>query len=58
MYNDKSIIIDNFIELIDKNIYFCNIYLFIERIKNMTTTKNIKIIKNKSYIYFRDIALT
>ena len=55
MYDGKSVITENFIEHIEKNIYFRNVHLFIERIKNMTVIKNAKMIKNNLYTRFRDI---
>ena len=42
MYNNKSMIIENFIKHVEKNVYFQNIYMFIERIKNMIIIKKIK----------------
>ena len=56
MYDGKFVIIENFIEHIGKNIYFRDVYLFIERIKNMTVIKNAKMIKNNFYTCLRDTA--
>ena len=55
MYDGKSVIIENFIEHIRKDIYFRDVHLFIERIKDMIIIKSAKMIKNNFYICFRDI---
>ena len=57
MYNEKFVIIDNFIEYVDKNIYFRDVYLFIEQIKNIITIKKIDIVRNNFYICLRDNVL-
>ena len=57
MYDGKSVIIENHIEHIEKNIYFQDVHLFIERIKDITVIKNAKMIKNHFYTYFRNIVL-
>ena len=47
MYDDKFIDAnDEFIEYIEKNIYFRNVHLFIERVKNLTVVKNVDKIWN------------
>ena len=57
LYDDKSIVIVEFIEHIDKNIYFRNVTYFIERVKNIIKIKNVELIRQNFYICFRDIAL-
>ena len=41
----------------EKNIYFRNVYVFIERVKNMTIIKENEMIKNNFYIYLQSITL-
>ena len=45
MYDKKFVVIDEFIEHIDKNIYFRNVIYFIDRIKNMIEIKKVEIIR-------------
>jgi len=56
MYNDKFVVINNFIKHINKNIYFRDIYFFIKRIKNITTIKNANLLCNNLYICLCDNA--
>ncbi len=56
-YDDKTIAIALTIEYIEKDIYFCDVHVFIERCKNMVAIKDSKIIKNNLYIYLRGVAL-
>ena len=44
-YNNKTIIIDDLIKHIKKNIYFCNVHIFIDWIKNIIIIKSKKLIK-------------
>ena len=57
MYDEKFVVIDEFIEFIDKNIYFRNVIYFIDRIKNMIEIKKVEIIRQNLYICFRNIVL-
>ena len=57
MYDDKSIVIENFIVHIDKNIYFRDVTNFIDRVKNMTNVKNVELIRHNFYTCFRDTIL-
>jgi len=57
MYNNKFVVIDNFIQYVNKNIYFWDIYLFIERIKNITTIKSANLFRNNLYTCLRDNVL-
>ena len=50
-------IINEFITHVDKNIYFRNVYIFVDRIKNVIIIKSNKLIKNNFYIYFKNKAL-
>lgn len=56
IYDEKSFVIDNLIEHVNKNTYFRDIYLFIERIKNITIVKNANLLRNNLYICLCDIA--
>ena len=58
MYNEKFVVIDNFIEHINKNIYFQNVNVFIERVKNIIKVKEIKLIRQNLYICFKNTILT
>ena len=42
---------------VDKNIYFRDVHVFIERVKDMIIVKSAKKIRNNLYICLRDIAL-
>ena len=46
MFNDKLINIKSFIEHFNKNIYFKNVHLFTNRIKNFVKFKKTNIIRN------------
>ena len=39
MYDDKFVVINDFIKHVDKNIYFRNINDFIDRVKNIIDVK-------------------
>ena len=58
MYEFKFVVIEISIKYFDKNIYFRDVNMFIDRIKNMTIVKNIELIRQNLYICFRDIVLT
>ena len=58
MYNEKFVVIDNFIKYINKNIYFQNVNIFIERVKNIIKIKKIELIRQNFYICFKSITLT
>ena len=49
LYDEKSVAIENAIEDSKKDIYFRDIHVFIERIKNMTQIKDDILIKNNLY---------
>ena len=57
-YNDKSIDNDTlFIKHVDKNNYFRNIYLFVNKIKRTTKTKKKQIIRDNFLFSFHDTIL-
>ena len=58
MYEFKFVVIENSIKHFDKNIYFRDVDMFIDRVKNMTIVKNVELIRQNFYICFRDIVLT
>ena len=58
LYDEKSAVTDNVIEHFDKNTYFRNIHIFIERIKNIAHIKNDTIVRNNLYICLRETVLT
>ena len=55
MYEFKFVVIENSIKHFDKNIYFRDVNIFIDRVKNKIIVKNIELIRQNFYIYFRDI---
>ena len=46
MYDNKSIHIDNFIEHVEKEIYFRDMHMFNDRVKNLITIKNNEILRD------------
>ena len=54
MYNEKFSTNDDFVKYADKNIYFRDVHLFIERIQNIVKIKNFEMIRNNLYICLRD----
>ena len=56
-YEEKNAIIDNSIEHSNKNTYFRNIHLYIERIKNMTIFKDVDVIRANLYNCMREHVL-
>ena len=57
LYDEKSAVIDNVIEHFDKDTYFRDIYIFIERIKNIAQIKDDTIVRNNLYTCLRETAL-
>ena len=53
-YDNKTIIIDNSIENVEKNIYFRDVHIFIDKIKNMTIIKSEKLIRDNLYTCFKN----
>ena len=56
-YEDKNVIIDNFIEHVDKNIYFRDVHFYIEKIKNMSILKEVELIRHNLYNCMREHVL-
>ena len=56
-YNNKSSNIEVEIEHAEKKIYFRDITIFINRIKNIAKVKNIELLRNNLQIYLRDKVL-
>ena len=54
MYETKFVVIENLIKHFDKNIYFRDVDMFIDRMKNMIVVKNVELIHQNFYICFRD----
>ena len=54
LYDNKSMTIDDPIELADKDIYIRDVYLFIDRIENMTRIRNSELVRNNLYTCFRE----
>ena len=56
LYDEKSAAIENVIEHSEKDIYFRNVHVFIERVKDMTQIKDDILIRNNLYSRLRNIA--
>ena len=56
-YDDKTAVIASIIEHTEKDIYFKNVYVFIERVKNLTIIKKDESIKTNLYNCLRNIVL-
>jgi hypothetical protein len=57
MYENKSVLTEEFIEHAEKNIYFRNVHLFLKRVKNVIKMKNVNQIRKNLFICLRDLAL-
>jgi hypothetical protein len=57
-YDEKFTTIDDTMQLVDKNTYFRNVHLFIDRVKNIIVIKTIDVIRNNLYICLRDTIMT
>ena len=57
MYNGKSAVTGNLIEHAGKDTYFRNIHLFVERAKDLATTKGEELVRQNLYTCFRGVAL-
>ena len=56
-YESKIIVIDDFVSHSNKNTFFKNIHLFVSRVKNITTVKDVKLIRKNLWTCFRDRTL-
>ena len=45
MYNDKFVRNETVIEYIEKEIYFRDVYIFVERVRDFTLIENIEMIR-------------
>ena len=57
MYDNKSISIDQVMKHAEKNIYFRDVYLFLNRVKNMTLIHEDQFVRENLFICLRDTAL-
>ena len=57
LYDNKSIAIDDSIELVDKNTYIRDVHLFIDRVEDITRIRDFELMRNNLYIYFREIVM-
>ncbi len=55
MYENKSIVTEEFIEHAEKNIYFRNVHFFLKRIKNVAKVKNAAQIRENLFTCLRDL---
>ena len=56
-FNDKTIATASVMKHSEKNIYFRNIHLFLERCSNIVTIKDEQLIKNNLFICLRELTL-
>ena len=56
-YENKTIFIDDSISHFDKNTFFKNVHLFVNRVKNIVAVKNLKLIRKNFWTCLRDRAL-
>ena len=57
MYDNKSINIEQIMKHANKNIYFWNVHLFLNKVKNMTLIHDDQFVRKNLFICLRDIAL-
>ncbi len=57
-YDGKILTTVESMQHVDKDTYFRNIHLFLNRVKDVTTTKYYDLIRNNLYIYLREIVMT
>jgi hypothetical protein len=57
-YDDKILITSKFMQHVEKNIYFRNVHLFLDRIRNFVATKKVEIMRNNLYTCLRESIMT
>jgi hypothetical protein len=57
MYENKSIVIEEFIEHAEKNIYFRNVHLFLKRVKDVAKVKDAAQIRKNLFTCLRELTL-
>jgi hypothetical protein len=57
MYENKSIVTEEFIEHAEKNIYFRNVHLFLKRVKDVAKVKNAAQIRENLFTCLRELTL-
>ena len=57
MYNEKLINIDQIMEHVNKDTHFRNVYLFVERAKNIATIQDDQHMRNNLFTFFKEFAL-
>ncbi len=56
-YDDKIMTTLDSMQHVDKNTYFRNVHLFIDRVKDIVVIKNVEMMRNNLYICLRNIAM-
>ncbi len=56
-YDDKVLTTADSMQHIDKNTYFKNVHLFIDRIKDIVVIKDVDTMRNNLYSCLRDIVM-
>ncbi len=57
MYENKSVLTEEFIEHAEKDIYFRNVHLFLKRVKDVTKIKNAAQIRENLFTCLRGLTL-
>jgi hypothetical protein len=57
MYDNKFTFTNEFIKHAEKNIYFRNVHLFLERVKNVIRMKNVNQVRKNLFICLRELTL-
>ncbi len=57
MYDNKSVLTEEFMKHAEENIYFKNVYLFLKRMKNVAKMKNAAYIRKNLFTCLRDFTL-
>jgi hypothetical protein len=56
-YDEQSASIDTVVKQVEKNTYYKNVHMFIERVKEMITVLDVERIRQNLFIYLREIIL-
>ncbi len=57
MYDNKFTFTEEFIEHVEKDIYFRDVHLFLKRVKNVIRMKNVSQVRKNLFICLRDLTL-
>jgi hypothetical protein len=57
MYDNKSVVTEEFIEHAEKNIYFRDVHLFLKRVKDVAKVKDAAQIRENLFTCLRELTL-